>query len=147
MTARQALRMVGAKRMVVGHTPQMNGCNCECDGQVRRFGVRGLGLIGRAYSLATLNLGSQPPEPGTRNGNMCGIAASLSVRFRALRFRSSLTGVAHRRRPVQGGHGGAAAGPSCPRAPPFPYSMGPRFPPCHAPLILTMLPVALMKKA
>jgi len=31
----QALRKVGAKRLVVGHTPQMRGVNCECDGKVR----------------------------------------------------------------------------------------------------------------
>lgn len=31
----QALRKIGAKRLVVGHTPQMRGVNCECDGKVR----------------------------------------------------------------------------------------------------------------
>ena len=33
---RQALAAIpGAKRLVVGHTPQLGGCNCVCDGQVR----------------------------------------------------------------------------------------------------------------
>jgi hypothetical protein len=33
---RQALAAIpGAKRLVVGHTPQLAGCNCVCDGQVR----------------------------------------------------------------------------------------------------------------
>jgi hypothetical protein len=32
---RQALALVpGAKRLVVGHTPQLAGCNCVCDGKV-----------------------------------------------------------------------------------------------------------------
>lgn len=37
---RQALSMIpGAKRLVVGHTPQRGGCNCECDGLVWRVDV------------------------------------------------------------------------------------------------------------
>jgi hypothetical protein len=37
---RQALAMIpGAKRLVVGHTPQRGGCNCECDGLVWRVDV------------------------------------------------------------------------------------------------------------
>jgi hypothetical protein len=35
----QALARVGAKRLVVGHTPQMRGVNCECDGKVWRVDV------------------------------------------------------------------------------------------------------------
>lgn len=35
----QALDMVNAKRMVVGHTPQMSGCNCECDNRIWRVDV------------------------------------------------------------------------------------------------------------
>lgn len=35
----QALTAVGAKRLVVGHTPQMGGANCECDGMVWRIDV------------------------------------------------------------------------------------------------------------
>lgn len=31
--------MVGAARMVVGHTPQMSGCNCECEGKIWRIDV------------------------------------------------------------------------------------------------------------
>ena len=36
---KQALEKVGAARLVVGHTPQMGGCNCECDGRVWRVDV------------------------------------------------------------------------------------------------------------
>jgi hypothetical protein len=37
---RQALALIpGAKRLVVGHTPQKDGCNCECDGTVWRIDV------------------------------------------------------------------------------------------------------------
>ena len=37
---RQALALIpGVKRLVVGHTPQKGGCNCECDGQVWRIDV------------------------------------------------------------------------------------------------------------
>lgn len=32
----QTLKKLGAKAMVVGHTPQMGGLNCECDGRVWR---------------------------------------------------------------------------------------------------------------
>lgn len=35
----QALEKVGAKRLVVGHTPQLTGANCECDNQVWRIDV------------------------------------------------------------------------------------------------------------
>ncbi len=31
----QALAKVGGKRLVVGHTPQLGGVNCECENQVR----------------------------------------------------------------------------------------------------------------
>ena len=37
---RQALSAIpGAKRLVVGHTPQLAGCNCVCDGKVWRIDV------------------------------------------------------------------------------------------------------------
>ena len=36
---RQSLEMLGGKRLVVGHTPQISGANCECDGQVWRMDV------------------------------------------------------------------------------------------------------------
>ncbi|XP_066387174.1 shewanella-like protein phosphatase 1 isoform X2 [Miscanthus floridulus] len=34
IVAEQTLEAVGAKGMVVGHTPQMHGVNCKCDGKV-----------------------------------------------------------------------------------------------------------------
>jgi hypothetical protein len=37
--ASQALAAVGAKRLVVGHTPQMRGANVDCDGLVWRIDV------------------------------------------------------------------------------------------------------------
>jgi len=35
----QALEKIGATRLVVGHTPQLSGANCECEGQVWRLDV------------------------------------------------------------------------------------------------------------
>eukprot|EP00854_Cymbomonas_tetramitiformis_P011426 gene11425-13503_t len=35
----QTLKQIGAKRLVVGHTPQMRGCNSECEGKVWRVDV------------------------------------------------------------------------------------------------------------
>jgi hypothetical protein len=34
-----ALTRISCKRLVVGHTPQMNGANVECDGRVWRLDV------------------------------------------------------------------------------------------------------------
>lgn len=36
MQLRATLDALGARAMVVGHTPQMSGVNCECDGRVWR---------------------------------------------------------------------------------------------------------------
>jgi len=36
---KQALGRINAKRLVVGHTPQLGGANCECDGGVWRIDV------------------------------------------------------------------------------------------------------------
>ena len=52
------------KRLVVGHTPQMQGANCECDGKIWRvdvgmsFGVLGanpqvLEIIGDEVNILT----------------------------------------------------------------------------------------------
>jgi hypothetical protein len=54
---KQALAMVpGVKRMVIGHTPQQRGCNCECDGQVWRIDV-GLsrGVFGALPQVLEIN--------------------------------------------------------------------------------------------
>eukprot|EP00803_Ostreobium_quekettii_P004169 evm.model.scf_1272.5 EVM.evm.TU.scf_1272.5 scf_1272:24789-27888(-) len=37
--AKTVLSKLDAKRLVVGHTPQMSGCNCECGGQIWRVDV------------------------------------------------------------------------------------------------------------
>lgn len=37
--AEAALQDINCKRMVVGHTPQMEGANSECDGMVWRLDV------------------------------------------------------------------------------------------------------------
>ena len=55
--ARQALSMIpGAKRLVIGHTPQRAGCNCECDGVVWRVDV-GLsrGIFGAAPQVLEID--------------------------------------------------------------------------------------------
>jgi hypothetical protein len=36
MQLRATLESLNARAMVVGHTPQMSGVNCECDGRVWR---------------------------------------------------------------------------------------------------------------
>lgn len=36
MQLRSTLEALNARAMVVGHTPQMGGVNCECDGRVWR---------------------------------------------------------------------------------------------------------------
>ena len=37
----------GARRMVVGHTPQLGGCNGECDGRIWRIDVgMSFGVVG-----------------------------------------------------------------------------------------------------
>jgi hypothetical protein len=38
-TLKETLKQVNAKRLVVGHTPQMEGANCECDQQIWRIDV------------------------------------------------------------------------------------------------------------
>ena len=49
---KQALEKVGAKRLVVGHTPQLAGANCECDGKVWRIDVgMSSGVLNRAAQV------------------------------------------------------------------------------------------------
>lgn len=38
-TLKQAMEKIGSQRLVVGHTPQISGANCECDGLVWRMDV------------------------------------------------------------------------------------------------------------
>lgn len=38
-TLKETLEQIGAKRLVVGHTPQMEGANCECEQQIWRVDV------------------------------------------------------------------------------------------------------------
>jgi hypothetical protein len=83
---RQVLALVpGAKRLVVGHTPQQGGCNCECDGSVRWRGTRC--RRARGLTRPRLRRGACPPRPAR-----------------------PAPGVAHRRGPVARRPGGGAAG-------------------------------------
>lgn len=59
---KQALQSVGAERLVVGHTPQMNGCNCECDGRVWRVDI---GMSYGVLSAAAQVLEVAPRKDGT----------------------------------------------------------------------------------
>jgi len=44
---KETLDLVGAKRLVVGHTPQVQGCNCECERSVWRVDVgMSVGVMG-----------------------------------------------------------------------------------------------------
>lgn len=48
----QALEMVGVSRLVVGHTPQLAGANCECEGQVWRLDVgMSYGVLNRPVQI------------------------------------------------------------------------------------------------
>lgn len=51
---KNVLSKLGAKQLVVGHTPQLSGCNCECGGQVWRVDV--------GMSRGVLNAGPQVLE-------------------------------------------------------------------------------------
>lgn len=48
---KRCMAMLGKKRLVVGHTPQMSGCNSECGGQIWRVDV--------GMSQGVLNAGPQ----------------------------------------------------------------------------------------
>lgn len=53
---RQALDRVDAKRLVVGHTPQLGGANCECDGCVWRIDVgMSAGVLDRPVQVLEIN--------------------------------------------------------------------------------------------
>lgn len=48
----QALAKVNAKRLVVGHTPQLGGANCECEGKVWRIDVgMSYGVLNRPVQI------------------------------------------------------------------------------------------------
>jgi hypothetical protein len=50
----QALSKIGATRLVVGHTPQLGGVNCECDGCVWRVDVgMSYGVLNRPVQVRT----------------------------------------------------------------------------------------------
>jgi hypothetical protein len=58
---KQALARIGAKRLVVGHTPQLGGVNCECDGCVWRVDVgMSYGVLNRPVQVLEI----VPPEDG-----------------------------------------------------------------------------------
>jgi hypothetical protein len=45
----------GAKRLVVGHTPQMGGCNNQCDGRIWRIDVgMSFGVVGADPEVGTI---------------------------------------------------------------------------------------------
>lgn len=53
---RQALEMVGSKRLVVGHTPQIGGANCECEGLVWRLDVgMSYGVLNRPVQVLEIS--------------------------------------------------------------------------------------------
>lgn len=57
----QALAKVGGKRLVVGHTPQLGGVNCECENQVWRVDVgMSYGVLNRPVQVLEI----APAEDG-----------------------------------------------------------------------------------
>ncbi|KAG2442518.1 hypothetical protein HXX76_002604 [Chlamydomonas incerta] len=58
---KQALAKVRGKRLVVGHTPQLGGVNCECENQVWRIDVgMSYGVLNRPVQVLEI----VPPEEG-----------------------------------------------------------------------------------
>ncbi|KAJ9527410.1 hypothetical protein QJQ45_025679 [Haematococcus lacustris] len=56
---KQALQRLGASRLVVGHTPQLSGANCECEGAVWRIDVgMSYGVLNRPVQV--LEITQQP---------------------------------------------------------------------------------------
>lgn len=54
---KQALSRLNANRLVVGHTPQLGGANCECDGQVWRIDVgMSYGVLNRPVQVRGMRL-------------------------------------------------------------------------------------------
>ncbi|GAX79729.1 hypothetical protein CEUSTIGMA_g7170.t1 [Chlamydomonas eustigma] len=52
----QALDKIGASRLVVGHTPQISGANCECDGRVWRMDVgMSYGVLNRPVQVLEID--------------------------------------------------------------------------------------------
>jgi len=48
----QALAKIGAQRLVVGHTPQIGGANCECEGKVWRIDIgMSYGVLNRPVQI------------------------------------------------------------------------------------------------
>jgi hypothetical protein len=53
---KQALDSIGAKRLVVGHTPQLGGANCECGGKVWRIDVgMSYGVLNRPVQVLEIS--------------------------------------------------------------------------------------------
>lgn len=56
LLARTLAAIPGAKRLVVGHTPQLSGCTCECNGQIWRVDVgMSSGVIGAPPSVLEID--------------------------------------------------------------------------------------------
>lgn len=81
---RATLESLNARAMVVGHTPQMSGVNCECDGRVWRVdagmssGVLDAAPQVRCGSLAAL--GVMIPCCDRRCGVADGLPAHMVLR-------------------------------------------------------------------
>lgn len=64
---RETLDALGVKRLVVGHTPQMEGCNSECDRLVWRVDVgMSAGVMGAP--VQALEIVSKPQGGSTAQG-------------------------------------------------------------------------------
>jgi len=63
----QALEKAGASRLVVGHTPQLKGANCECDGQVWRLDVgMSYGVLNRPVQVLEIKRDSTTGQDDIR---------------------------------------------------------------------------------
>lgn len=61
----KVLSQLGANQMVVGHTPQERGCNCECDGKIWRIDV---GMSSGVCNAPASVIEILPPAPASQGG-------------------------------------------------------------------------------
>lgn len=70
MQLRATLEALNARAMVVGHTPQMSGVNCECDGRVWRADA--------GMSSGVLDAAPQVRCCGWARGAACGVNVAVA---------------------------------------------------------------------
>lgn len=76
-----ALDLAGAARLVVGHTPQLGGCNCECGGRVWRVDVgMSSGVLDARPSVLELPPDGSDPRVLVAGGAACSVPNPMPAR-------------------------------------------------------------------